>query len=290
MIYAIVLNWNSAKDTIECVSSLKKIDNIPFKILCVDNASGDNSFDEIKSAHPDIEMIKTRENMGYAGGNNFGIAYAMERSGKYFWILNNDTAVDAGALKPLRGAFNDPAVGAAGSIILYYDKRETVWFAGGKYHKFHGYTSHLYENKQKNALPGRISGIDYVSGCSFMISKNALEKTGLLNESLFHFFEEMDICARLKKAGFKFNMAMDSLVYHKVSQAPVLSPVKMYYHTRNRLYISKKYYPLFLPFVLLWYMRWPFLPAVFKNRENLPFVKKALADFFAGKMGQYNEK
>lgn len=293
MTYVIVLNWNSPEDTIECIFSLKRIKNEQLKILCVDNASEDNSFDSIRSAHPDIETIRTGKNLGYAGGNNFGIKYALEKGADYFWLLNNDTVVDENALKELDSIFSENSnVGAVGSRIMYYSERNIIWFAGGMYKKFSGMTAHYLVNQDINKIkkPPAPIKLDFISGCSLMLSKTAVEKTGLLDESLFLYFEEIDYCERLKKCGFLFKMAPCSVVYHKISRSAVGFPVKTYYFTRNRLYISKKYFPLFLPFVFLWCLRWPLISAVFKHRENLPYVKRAFADFFNGKMGQRDEK
>jgi GT2 family glycosyltransferase len=293
MIYVIVLNWNNSKDTIECISSLKQINNPQFKILCVDNASEDNSFDSIKFAHPDIELIRTGKNLGYAGGNNFGIKYALEKGADYFWLLNNDTVVDENALKELSYVFSENSdAGAVGSRIMYYGDRNIIWFAGGSYKKFSGMTAHYLVDQDISSIkkPLEPAKLDFISGCSLMLSRAAIEKAGLLDESLFLYFEEMDYCERLKKRGLLFKMAPRSIVYHKISRAAVGFPVKFYYFTRNRLHISKKYFPVYLPFVILWCVRWPLISAIFKNRENLPYVKRAFADFFAGKTGPDNEK
>jgi hypothetical protein len=184
---------------------------------------------------------------------------------------------------------DDPGVGMAGSLIMYHDRPKEIWFAGGKYNPFTGLTSHYLENKVFDGAGMVLNGkkLDYVSGCSFMISAEAIRSCGMFDNGLFLLFEEMDICSKVKKAGFKIAMTARSVVYHKVSRTLKDSPLKLYYFTRNRLYISYRHYPLFLPFVILWCVRWPLLPALIKRRENLRSVLRAFDDFFKGIRGAY---
>lgn len=254
MIYAIVLNWNNPTDTIECISSLKKINNIEFKTLCIDNNSNDDSIELIRKSQPDIEIIKTQKNLGYAGGNNFGIKHAIEKGAEYFWILNNDTVVDSNALKPMIDILlNNKKIGIVGSIIMRNKAKEKIWFAGGLYNRFKGYTSHYLENQNISSVnkPLTPSKYDFVSGCSWVITKKTVDKIGLLDESLFLYYEEIDYCIRAKKAGIDFVMCPGSIVYHKISKSiNDENPLKIYYYTRNRLRISKKIL-LFLPAVCI---------------------------------------
>ncbi|HDQ26624.1 MAG TPA: glycosyltransferase family 2 protein [bacterium] len=294
LIYAIVLNWNNAPDTIECIESLKKTGSIDFKILCVDNGSEDKSCGKIREAHPDIEFLETGANLGYAGGNNAGIKYAMEKGAGYFWILNNDTVADANALKPMIESLKgDSTAGAAGSVIMRYDNKHIIWFAGGIYDRKRGYTSHYLENRSiEEVKPATVpEKFDFVSGASFVVTRKAIEKTGYLDSGLFLFYEEIDYCFRLNKAGFKYLMCPGSIVYHKVSASlGDDSPLKLYYYTRNRLYISKKYFPRYFTLVLLWCIRWPLLPSFVKKRKRIPYVLAAFRDFFAGRRGALNER
>ncbi len=290
-VFAVVLTWKNFSDTIECITPLKSQDT-QVSILCVDNGSHDGSLEKIKQAHPDISYLELAANLGYAGGNNAGISRAMEQGADYIWILNNDTLADKSACSGLLSAFEKkPGTGAAGSRILCYPDKKTTWFAGGIYRKFSGTTSHYLENKQDTGIKVLDGArLDYVSGCSMMLSRQAIEKAGMLDEKLFLLFEETDICARIKKSGMAVTMAADSTVYHKVSKTFPDSPLRLYYFTRNRLYISRKHFPAFLFFVAAWCVRWPLLGAIFKNRQNLKYVLRAFADFFNNRMGQYEEK
>jgi GT2 family glycosyltransferase len=294
MIYCVVLNWNNAVDTIECLESLKRLSNSTreeFRILCVDNFSSDGSYEVIKNSVKDVEYIRTKENLGYSGGNNACIKYALENGADHVWILNNDTIADKEALNELIKPFEKGEnIGATGSLILRYDDRSTIWFAGGIYKRFSGGTTHFLENKTYNKSMDKAikkKKHDFLSGCSFMVSKEAVEKTGLIDESLYLLFEEMDYFIRLRENGYKWQIVPESVIYHKVSKTLGLSPVKLYYFSRNMVAISKKHFPLFLPFVLLFFLKWPLLSTFVKNRKNSKQVVRALIDGMLGKGGKY---
>lgn len=97
----ILLNWNSADDTIDCLNSLQSLDYENYSIIVVDNASSDGSIESISAAYPEIQILRNSLNAGFAGGNNVGIKFAIDKGTDYIWLLNNDTMIDPGALTPL---------------------------------------------------------------------------------------------------------------------------------------------------------------------------------------------
>ena len=101
LIYIIILNWNGLQDTLECLGSILKMDYPNFRVVVVDNNSTDNSVDIIRKAHPQVSLIENKENLGYTGGNNTAMRYAMQHSADYVWLLNNDTTVEADTLSKL---------------------------------------------------------------------------------------------------------------------------------------------------------------------------------------------
>jgi len=128
----IVLNWNSAHDTAECLESLRKLNYPAHEIIIVDNGSTDDSELVLREEYSDIKFIQTGVNLGYAGGNNVGIKYALAHGAELIWILNNDTVVDPDSLREMVVmAQSDPAIGLVGSKIFYYSKPDTLWCVGG---------------------------------------------------------------------------------------------------------------------------------------------------------------
>ena len=117
-----ILNWNGWEQTLDCVESCRRLTWSNFRILVVHNASSDGSEEILRERLPDIEIIQSGSNLGFAGGCNVGIRRAIENSADYIWLLNNDTIVDAEALSVLVAALeNDPAAGFAGSKIYFHD-------------------------------------------------------------------------------------------------------------------------------------------------------------------------
>src|SRR2546425_647264 len=153
-VYILVLNWNNWKDTNECLASLQGLDYNHWKVIVLDNGSTDGSLRHIRERHPEVEIMKLGENLGFAKGNNAGIRAAVERGAEYVWLLNNDTEVDPGALRALvETAESDPRIGAVGSAIYSMAKPEQLLAWGGGYINFWlGRSRHFVSPMSDNQL------------------------------------------------------------------------------------------------------------------------------------------
>lgn len=100
-VYVIILNWNGLEDTLECLGSVFQMDYQNFEVLVVDNGSKDNSINFIKTKYPQVVLIENKENLGYTGGNNIGMRYALNNGADYVWLVNNDTVVMVDTLSKL---------------------------------------------------------------------------------------------------------------------------------------------------------------------------------------------
>ncbi len=197
-----------------------------------------------------LVLIKSTENLGYAGGNNLGIKYALSKNDfEYIWILNNDTVVRKDSLKELvkcaseKGKKKNPL----GSVLLYYHKPNIIQAAGGKFNILIGAGSHILANKpftetvKKDMEKIRI---DYPIGASLFFDREFIKEVGLLDEKFFIYFEEIDLCYRGKKKGFEPDICIDSIVYHKESSTidsiDKTSDFADFYALRNRLLFAKK--------------------------------------------------
>lgn len=247
IVYLVILNWNGWKDTIECVESCRKLSYPDVRILIVDNGSTDGSEAILRERFPDIEFIQTGANLGFAGGNNVGIRYALEQGADYVWLLNNDTVVDDEALSALlRVAESDRKVGMVGSKILYHDNPRLLWYAGAVLDSESPYRPHHRGLREEDR--GQYDAVcetGYITGCSLLARKEMMEAVGLLDEELFLYFEDVDWSARAKAAGWKLMYCPGSLVYHKVSLSVggAASPTVLYYTARNRLYFVRRNFP-----------------------------------------------
>ena len=144
-VFIILLNWNGSNHTLECLASLEALTYDHYEIVVVDNASTDDSKKRIREAYPDLTLIQSGANLGFAGGSNIGIEYALLRDADFVWLLNNDTVVEPGALGRLVArAQSDPNIGMCGSTLIYYHNRDVVQaYGGGTYNKWLGLTKRL---------------------------------------------------------------------------------------------------------------------------------------------------
>lgn len=247
LVSIIILNWNGWQDTIECVESCRKLDYSNTRILIVDNGSTDSSEAILRERFPDIEIIQTGTNLGFAGGNNAGIRYALAQNADYVWLLNNDTVVDAEALSALvRVAEDDKTVGMVGSKIVYHDNPRLLWYAGAVLDSESPYRMHHkglgeVDSGQYNEL----EETGFVTGCSLLANQKMITEIGLIYEGFFLYFEDSDWNIRAQKAGWKLIYCPTSLVYHKVSSSMggSESPLLRYYYSRNFLYFVNRNFP-----------------------------------------------
>ena len=132
LVYVIVLTCNGKDDTLECLKSLQQVTYSNVRLLLVDNASTDRTVEAVEERFPGVEVISNQSNLRFAGGNNIGIRYALDRGAEYVLLLNNDTVVDGDFLMQLvHAAEKERAIGMVGPKIYYYDDRRRIWFAGG---------------------------------------------------------------------------------------------------------------------------------------------------------------
>jgi GT2 family glycosyltransferase len=289
-VYVILLNWNGWRDTAECVESCRRLSYPEFRLLIVDNCSTDGSEAILRQRFPDVELVQTGANLGFAGGNNFGIRHALQRGAKFVWLLNNDTLVDPGALSALvRAALAGPKVGMAGSKILYHGDRDLLWYAGAELDAARPHLPrHLGLNERDRGQYDERRETGYVTGCSLLASKEMMESVGLLDHELFLYFEDVDWSARARAAGWKLIYAPDSLVYHKVSLSTggAASPGLVYYTSRNRLYFVRRNFPRHLAAAVLYDLYEHVLVNIKKGRFSAARAAvRGMIDFFTKKTG-----
>jgi GT2 family glycosyltransferase len=253
LVYIIILNWNGWQDTIKCIESCLKLAYPRYRILIVDNDSTDGSMEKLHLRFPDIDILQTGSNLGFAGGNNVGIRHAIEQGADYVWLLNNDTIVDPSALVELVNVAKErDSVGIVGSKIYFYSQPDVIWFAGGLIRKLRGTSIHRGHREKDEGQYNKISEVDYITGCSLLIKREVVAKVGLMDERFFLLFEEVDWNQRVKEQGYGILYVPFSKVWHKVSMSiGADSPAYFYYLIRNSLLFTLKHKPIYIPTVTL---------------------------------------
>jgi len=240
-VFIIILNWNGKADTLACLSSLQQIIYSEYEIVVVDNGSSDDSVKKIKSLHPDVTLIETGQNLGYAEGNNVGIRYALEQHADYVLLLNNDTTVAPDFLEQLvLAAQQHPDTGVFGATLFYMYKPDTAWFAGAKWNSQTLTFDYPYQDQK---LPENINTeTDYACGASLFFRSEVAKSIGLLDARFFLVWEESDWCLRATRAGYGCIMVPSAHVWHKVGASfdGESSPLRQYFSYRNRLLWAEK--------------------------------------------------
>ncbi|MEA1936618.1 MAG: glycosyltransferase family 2 protein [Patescibacteria group bacterium] len=293
-VYIIVLNWNGKDDTIECVKSLQKINYDNYKIVVVDNGSEDDSVFAIRRNFPEIKIVENKKNLGFAGGNNIGINYAVENKADYILLINNDTTVDENFLSELvEAGESDKKIGALGSKIYFYSEPNRIWFAGGKVNWLKNKGEHLGLDKIDSGQDDKISETDYLTGCCLLVKREVIEKIGVLAEDYFLYYEDTDYSARIKNVGYKIVCVPKSKIYHKISRSTKPgSSNYIYYHVRNGLVMAKRNGSFLSRTAIYPYCVFLFLKQIIKiiffpQKRNWAYaVLRGEKDFLLGKMGK----
>lgn len=237
----VTVNYNGWKDTCELIESLNDvIRSVTYEIIVVDNASKGDDVKILRERFPDIRIIESQVNLGFAGGNNLGIR---EAEGCYIFLLNNDTIVREDGFDKLIERFETkPEIGVVCPKIKFIEPGNPIQFAG--------YTT-LSAITLRNSLIGfgeadklqydapHIS--PYAHGAAMMIKRDAIEHAGLMPECYFLYYEELDWSERIKEAGYEIWYEPQCYIIHKESRSTGQdSPLRTYYLTRNRLLFARR--------------------------------------------------
>jgi GT2 family glycosyltransferase len=239
---AVVLNWNGGDDTLAALESLQGVDTV-----CVDNGSDDGSPDAVAARFPHVELIRTGVNLGFSGGNNVGIRRALTRGADWVLLLNNDAVADAGLPAALAAAAAErPDAGVLACKVFFADPPDVLMYAGGRVNLRLGYWGRQDGFGQRD--DGRfdtLRDVDRATGAAMAVSRAAIERAGLLDESLFAYAEDTEWCLRIREAGFGVVFVPDAKVWHvgSASTGGMRSPTSIYYDTRNMIAVAERHDP-----------------------------------------------
>src|ERR671925_887151 len=251
MISIIIVSWNTASFLENCLASI--LANPPtsqFENWVVDNASTDDSPRMVREIFPQVHLVENRENVGFARANNQAIQRC---TGKYILLLNPDTLVASGALQALVDFLDEhPEAGAAGARILNPDgslqisshPRPTLsrelWrlFHLDSLSPYAEYPLTKWETNQTQE-------VDLLMGACLLLRKEVLDQVGFLDEDYFIYSEEVDLCYRIQRAGWRLFWVPQAEVVHFGGQSTQQAPTEMFLHLyhSNIKYFRKHYGP-----------------------------------------------
>ena len=293
----ITINYNGLKDTCELIDTLP-LEDETIEVIVVDNASKEDEATQIEQRYPQVKVIRSEKNFGFAGGNNLGIQASQ---GKYLLFLNNDTILrhhtsDFSHL--INRLESSPKIGMVCPKIKFSWDDNPIQYAG-------------YTPLSKITLRNRSIGFGetdngqyetahttpYAHGAAMMIKREVIEKAGLMPECYFLYYEELDWSMMIRRAGYDIWYEPVCTIYHKESQTTGQnSPLRTYYITRNRLLFAKhninssQKYLTYLYLIAIVALR-DIIKYTFQRRPDLAKATlKGLRDFFFSKLSSLNTK
>jgi GT2 family glycosyltransferase len=244
----VLINLNQEVLTRACIRSLQALTYPNVEIILVDNGSWDGSGRRLAAEFPSVYFLTSKVNLGFAGGNNIGIRFALEREASYVVLLNNDTIAPPGMMEPLVGAAHrDKLIGVQSCKIFFLAERSTIWYAGGKLRIYSGAGTHPGMHEEDRGQFDVFGDTDFATGCMMFLSRKALETVGLLDERYFLFLEDADWCVRARQLGFRVIYNPAAHLWHRVSAtAQIESALYLYFTSRSRVLFVRKHCPWYL--------------------------------------------
>ena len=239
LISIITINFNSLDDTLELLSSLHQCSYPNVEIIVVDNHSDVDPTNTIKQKFPDVNLIMSDRNLGFAGGNNLGVKAS---KGKYFFFLNNDAVVTKNFFEPIVSFLEqNEGVGMISPKVLYPDGK-TIQYAGAiGINPFTGRGKRLGLGEQDHGQYDAIQKTDLGHGGAMIVPRKVIEKVGMMPEMYFLYYEEHDWAEIMKREGFDiFYFGKASILHKESATIGAVSPVKTYYMSRNRILFLKR--------------------------------------------------
>lgn len=260
----IIVNYNTPAETKAVLKSLVDLKHYGFdyKVIVVDNGSKEtlNFSQDFLSKNSKVELLHSEGNLGFSGGNNLGIQYAIDTyDSDYYLLLNSDTVVDSDFLQKLYDlAKKDQKIGLVAPKIYFHkgyeyfansykdqEKHRVLWYVGGRVDWTNLLSYHIGIDEVDRGHFDLACETVFATGCATLISREVIERVGLLDDRYFLYSEDVDFSLRVKKAGLKVYYCPESVVYHKIgrSSGGAGSTLQQYYQTRNRIFLALLHAP-----------------------------------------------
>lgn len=233
-VHIIVLHYTGSAHTRACLESLRKLDYPDYTVLLIDNGSPDDSGPEVARDFPEVTFEQLPENLGFSGGSNHGLVTCMNAGADWIWLLNSDTIIDPDALKILmQVAQKQPDAGVLGALPFASPDSDVLDAGIGEISFWQGRTV----MRKSVPLNQDFIACPWITGNNFLIRVQALRQVGIFDDRFFLYFEDVDLCVRLRHAGWTCLLVPIAKIFHcgNASTGEEKSTWRSYYHTRNRL-------------------------------------------------------
>jgi GT2 family glycosyltransferase len=240
---AVVVNWNGGAENLRCLESLAEQGAALEGVIFVDNASSDGSCEAVERRFPAVEVLRNAQNLGYGGGNNRGIARALERGAEAVLVVNNDLTFEPGCLAALQRALaSDPTLGVVGPRVLTRGS-PTIWAAGGVLTWRQNLTTLRGFGERDGPEFRRELDVDYLPGCALLVRREVFEKVGVFDDAYFAYTEDVDFGLRASRAGLRSRCIGGVAAYHapSTSTGGGYNPRRKYMMAVNSIWFLRRY-------------------------------------------------
>mgnify|MGYP001163123990 CR=1 FL=1 len=239
LVSIITVNYNGWKDTCEMIASLKEYETYPYEVIVVDNASKGDDVERITALCPEVTLVCSERNLGFAGGNNLGYKKA---EGEYIFFLNNDTVIKEPVLGVLVQRLEKPGIGGVSPMIRYYDSPNGLQYYGDQ--KMTRitlrHTTPYDAAHQEKYLVDREIGV--MHGAAMMIPRKVIDEVGTMPECYFLYYEEFDLSYRILAQGYRIWYEPAAVIFHKegTKKGKALTPFREFYLVRGRVLFARR--------------------------------------------------
>ncbi len=253
-VFAVVVSWNRVFDTLACIESLLQQQGICPQVILVDNASTDETILSVQRRFPQVHILSNVKNLGFGRATNQGLSYALQADARWILIINNDAVLAPNALALLLKNAS-PDVGLLSPVIYYASHPQMIWSSGGNTHAWNLEKS----GDQRGQLdpgnwPEQIER-DFVTGCTLLFPRQTLEAVGPFDEHFQMYYEDSDLCRRVRQAGLRILVIPAAKAWHKValSSGGSDTPNERYWMAKSSLLFFRKHArPIQFPFIFFW--------------------------------------
>jgi GT2 family glycosyltransferase len=237
-----VINYNSSTFIDEWAASLCEVESPPFSLIVVDAHSADDSLARIESAFPDATLLRCGDNVGFAAGVNIAVRTAGEQKVDYILFLNPDTTVTPDFLRAMLAVADDHTI-VVPKILYNDDHRLISTHAGGFDWRLGLFRNTFHGQPDGPATSVRRDNLETASFACALVPTGAFDQAGPFDERFFMYYEETDWLRRARTHGYRIRYEPSAVIYHRESGSSGggwMTPFKLYYATRNRLYLVRK--------------------------------------------------
>ncbi len=256
LVSVVSVNYRQEAITCDMLDSLRQILYPNYEVIVVDNGSNADQSALFRQHHPEVQVLRSSENLGFAGGTNLGIRHS---KGEYILLLNNDTIVPPDFMAPMVEVLEqEERAGITSPKIFYYDQPDVIQYAGAtSIHPVTGRGTKIGHRMQDDGSYGEVRPTALCNGACMLVRRRVFEEVGLLPEIYFMYYEEHDFCEHARQRGWQCYYTGTAYIHHRQSMTMGRqNPLKTYYLFRNRWLFMRRIrhdfrYYLFVCYFLL---------------------------------------